>query len=259
MLIFRCIGLLGFLLWGYSSFAQLSVSGNVKSTTGDRLPFVHVVNTSQRSVAVTDINGQFTIEAALQDTLDISLIGYQPAQIVVVPRHFEQKFSVVLVEDSILLPGITIFEQSVEPIVKLPERKSMTVTGVRGKEDIVQKGTIRFNMGTPGQSSEVVPMIGVSASLTGVFTYLYDRFSKDGKERRKYAETVKEAYEESAFRALINDQKTVDDLKKQFQLSHSQYERLLTKFNKEYPDAKKMVNKNEIMGLLYYFFSQTSR
>lgn len=259
MLIFRYIGLLGFLLWETSSFAQLSVVGQVESTTGEKLPFVHIVNTSRHTVEVTNIDGQFAIEAALQDTLDISSIGYQPEQIILKPRHFEGKLTVVLVEDSILLPGITIFERSIEPIIKLPERKPMSVTGVRGKEDIVQKGIIRFNMGTPGQSTEVVPIIGVSASLSGVFTYLYERFSKDGKERRKYAETVIESQQESIFRSLIHDQKTVDHLKEQFQLSQSEYERLLTEFNEEYPDAKKMVSKREIMGLLYYFFSQFKR
>ncbi|MGD1890798.1 MAG: carboxypeptidase-like regulatory domain-containing protein [Cyclobacteriaceae bacterium] len=256
MLIVRFTGLLVLLFWGTSAFAQLSVSGQVESSSGEELPFVHVVNTSQHTVAVTDINGQFMIEAAFNDTLDFSLIGYQSYRILLEPYHFEQKLRVLLVEDSILLPGITIFERSPEPIIKLPKRESMTVTGVRGKEDIVQKGTIRFNMGTPGQSDEVVPIIEVSASLSGVFTYLYDRFSKDGKERRKYAETVKEAYEESVFRTLINDPKTVSQLKEQFQLSQSDYERLLTKFNEKYPDAKKMISQSEIMGLLYYFFSQ---
>jgi len=255
---FYC-GLFCLILLNTSAYAQLVVQGQITSSQGEELPFVHIVNSSKRKVAVSDKNGFFSINAASGDTLKFSLVGYQPDRMIVKDKHFQQSHTIVLVEDSILLPGITVFDRSIKPIITAPERKPMTVKSVRGKEDIVPKKTIRFDLGAPADSPGSVPTVGVGGTLTGVLTHLYDRFSKDGKERRKYAKIKQQTKEQATYYALIYDEKTVEDLTQQFKLSHSDYERLIAKFNEQYPGAKKLPSKSEIMGLLYYFFSQNKK
>lgn len=253
---FRYFCLACIILSATSGYAQLSVSGRVESTAGEALPFVHVVNASQKVVVVSDVNGSFEVNASLDDTLSLSLVGFQPERIIVNDNHYQQLLRIVLVEDSVLLPGITIFERPIEPVVKLPEREFMTVTGVRGKEDIVQKPTIRFDMCSPSEAEGGVPTIGVGGTLTGVLTHLYERFSKDGKERRKYAESLKQSQEEAIFNSLIYAHETAEMIKQQYELKQPEYEKLIAAFNLEFPDAKKMSNQSEIWGLLHYFFSQ---
>lgn len=62
--------------------------------------------------------------------------------------------------------------------------------------------------------------------------------------------------EEAAYTELITAPATADTLQTQYQLTHSEYERLLARFNQQYPDARKLPTKSEIWGLLHYFFSQ---
>ncbi|MGB3585499.1 MAG: carboxypeptidase-like regulatory domain-containing protein [Tunicatimonas sp.] len=247
-------GLLCLILLNSSAYAQLVVRGQITSSQGEELPFVHIVNSSKRKVAVSDINGFFSINAISGDTLQFSLVGYQPDRLVVNDEHFLQQM-VILIEDSILLPGITVFARLIEPIITAPERKPMTVKAVRGKEDIVPKKTIRFEPGVEGG----LPLGQAGGTFTGVLTHLYERYSKDGKERRKYAELKQQTKVEATFYALIYDEKTVEKLMQQFQLSHDDYEWLIALFNEQYPDAKKMQSKDEIIGLLYYFFSQNKK
>ncbi|WKN43582.1 carboxypeptidase-like regulatory domain-containing protein [Tunicatimonas pelagia] len=248
-------GLLCLILLNSSAYAQLLVRGQITSRTGEELPFVHVINSSLKKVSVSGINGLFSIDAISGDTLKFSLVGYQPERIIVNDEHFQQLQQVVLVEDSILLPGITVFDRAVKPIITAPKRESMTVRFVRGKEDIVSKKPIRFEPGVEGG----LPPGQAGGTLTGVFTRLHDRFSKNGKERRKYAKATQQTKEEAKYYALINDEKTIKEISQQFQLSLADYERLMALFKEQYPDAKRMTNKNEIIGLLYYFFSQNKK
>ncbi len=248
-------GLLCLILLNSSAYAQLIVRGQIVSRTGEELPFAHIVNSSQKKVSVSDASGFFSIEAISGDTLQFSLVGYQPDRMIVNDEHFQQLQQVVLIEDSILLPGITVFDRTIEPIITAPKRESMTVKAVRGKEEIVPKKTIRFEPGVSGG----LPVGQAGGTLTGVLAHLYDRFSKDGKERRKYAEAKQQAKEEATYYALINDEETIERSSQQFQLSRTDYERLIALFDKQYPEAKKMPSKSEIMGLLYYFFSQSKK
>ena len=122
MLAPTCCSLLCLILLNSSAYAQLIVRGQITSNTGEELPFVHIVNSSQRKVSVPDTNGFFSIDAVSGDTLQFSLVGYQPDRMIVNDEHFQQLQQVVLIEDSILLPGITVFDRTIEPIITSPKR-----------------------------------------------------------------------------------------------------------------------------------------
>nr|WKN35195.1 carboxypeptidase-like regulatory domain-containing protein [Tunicatimonas sp. TK19036] len=250
-----CIGLL-FMLCAFSVSAQQQLRGFIQTPLGDAVPYAHVQNFTQQLVATSQPNGFFSVRAVSQDTLRFTAVGFQPYQLIVQPVHFGQELKIILIEDSVLLPGITIYDRPIEPIMKAPERKPMKVNSVRSKEEIVQKKTIRVEMNNPISTENGVPTIGVGGTFTGVLTYLYDQFSKDGKERKKYAETRQQAQEEAVYLELINTPATADSLKAQYQLTQQEYDQLLTSFNEQYPDAKKLSTKSEIWGLLHFYFSQ---
>ncbi|MEM8968108.1 MAG: carboxypeptidase-like regulatory domain-containing protein, partial [Bacteroidota bacterium] len=105
-----------------SAYAQLIVRGQITSNTREELPFVHIVNSIQKKVSVSDVKGFFSIDAISGDTLQFSLVGYQPDEMIVNDEHFQQLQQVVLIEDSILLPGITVFDRTIEPIITSPKR-----------------------------------------------------------------------------------------------------------------------------------------
>ena len=59
-----------------------SIEGRVYNEKGD-VAATHVLNTTQKSATITDVNGFFTISASLNDTLVISAIQFKKKTIVI--------------------------------------------------------------------------------------------------------------------------------------------------------------------------------
>ena len=58
------------------AFAQLTVTGNVQSTTGEPLIGVNVVEKGTTNGTVTDLDGNYTLRVAKGKTLVFSYIGF---------------------------------------------------------------------------------------------------------------------------------------------------------------------------------------
>jgi TonB-linked SusC/RagA family outer membrane protein len=72
-----------FLLFGMVAFAQQTISGSVTDESGVPLPGATVVVQGTSNAAVTDFDGNFSINAEVGDTLEASYVGYSPnAQVV---------------------------------------------------------------------------------------------------------------------------------------------------------------------------------
>lgn len=67
-----------FLMVGVVAFAQQSISGSVTDESGVPLPGATVVVQGTNNAAVTDFDGNFTINAEIGDTLEASYVGYSP-------------------------------------------------------------------------------------------------------------------------------------------------------------------------------------
>jgi len=81
----RLFGLMLFILvTGFTGFAQsVNVTGTVKDETGEAVPGATVVVKGTQTGTVTDLDGNFTIEAAPGVILVVSFIGYSPQEITV--------------------------------------------------------------------------------------------------------------------------------------------------------------------------------
>ena len=96
------------LLWGIllsvSAFAQqISVKGHVKDATGEPIIGATVRAAGQQGGAVTDFDGNFTIQAAKGTLITISYIGYQPAKVVAA-----ENVVVTLQEDNQTLKDVVV-------------------------------------------------------------------------------------------------------------------------------------------------------
>jgi len=69
---------------GMALFAQeLSISGIVKDNTGETLPGVAISVKGTTSGTITDVDGNYAINAAKGSTLVFSYVGYQPQEVVI--------------------------------------------------------------------------------------------------------------------------------------------------------------------------------
>jgi len=67
-----------FLTFGY---AQNTVQGVVKDKTGEPLPGAEILNENNGKAAISDFNGQFTIEAEMGDVLKVHYLGYKTKEV----------------------------------------------------------------------------------------------------------------------------------------------------------------------------------
>lgn len=70
-----------FLLNSTWAFAQSTVNGVVKDSSGEPLIGVNVIEKGTTNGTVTDVDGKFTLSVAQGKTLVISYIGYQTQEI----------------------------------------------------------------------------------------------------------------------------------------------------------------------------------
>ena len=65
------------------AFAQLTVTGNAQSTSGEPLIGVNVVEKGTTNGTVTDLDGNYTLRVAKGKTLVFSYIGFLSQEVVV--------------------------------------------------------------------------------------------------------------------------------------------------------------------------------
>ncbi|RTE52674.1 hypothetical protein EHW67_15470 [Arenibacter aquaticus] len=85
-----------------------TLEGKVYSIDGD-VAATHVLNTTTKKAAITDLNGFFSIPVQLNDTLVISAVQYKRKEIVVTTAILESKFlSIPLEESNIALDEVVV-------------------------------------------------------------------------------------------------------------------------------------------------------
>lgn len=86
------------------AFAQLTVTGNVQSTTGEPLIGVNVIEKGTTNGTVTDLDGNYTLRVAKGKTLVFSYIGFLSQEVVV----NNAKVNVTLKEDTETLDEVVV-------------------------------------------------------------------------------------------------------------------------------------------------------
>ena len=89
-----------------NAYAQQRVTGSVSSSTGEALPGVNVTVQGTTIGVMTDMNGNYSIEApSSQSVLLFSFIGFESQQITV---GSQSRINVTLSEDAVVLGDVVV-------------------------------------------------------------------------------------------------------------------------------------------------------
>jgi len=168
----------------------VSVEGFITNTDGKYIENVHVVDVSGNKGTTSNWQGQFHINSYPGDTLRVTCVGYIPfkyhipvtGQSPVIPMH------IILQVDTIEITGVEIFPwpadaKALKEAVLAMEDQTPKVPDLKLNDPKFYNTPIP---GSPPQSSTPgMANPGLTYTINGPFTALYDAFSKEGKSKRK--------------------------------------------------------------------------
>ncbi|RMB56368.1 hypothetical protein EAX61_14895 [Dokdonia sinensis] len=192
--------LLFIILYGSFTYAQsdevIELEGKVLNDTIDRSQ-LNVVNLSMRKGTATSLNGEFTIDARLGDTINISAVQYEPRQFVVNQTIFDRKRITIY-----LIPKVNELEEVEVSNIDLSGNLNRDAQSTKGKpnlypEDLglpkntAPKRTVeerRYH--TAVSSGGGIPLDGLINSITGRLKMLkkhieVSRFEKQMVDNRQ--------------------------------------------------------------------------
>lgn len=157
------------------------IQGSVYNLSGESLVGAHARNQSKGYGTFADYNGKFTLVLEKNDTLLVSMIGYRPFTLQIPDKLDALNYSIkiTLLVDTIHISGPEIRAYP----ATYPEFRAEFVA-LRTPEEIMLK---KLDLPTiPFRRSYVGPNGGLL--LPGPFSLLYNKYSKEAKEKKKMAE-----------------------------------------------------------------------
>lgn len=173
----------------------VSVEGFITNPENKYIENVHIVNISGKWGTISNRDGQFRIKAFPGDSLRITCIGYVPQKYhvsvdrttPVIPLHIEMK------SDTLLITGVEIYPwpadaKALKEAVLAMENQTPKVP------DLKLNDPAFYNTPIPGGPPKApIPGMmdpGLTYTIPGPFSALYDAFSKEGKSKRKLESLV---------------------------------------------------------------------
>jgi len=169
---------------------ELRIDGFITDLQGRPLAYVNILNYKAGTGTSSDSRGSFRIFAGTGDTIVFSSIGFETyifqvpltSGASIVPVH------IYLREDTLQLPGITIYDWP----RNLTELRQAVLNQ---KVDKPQIADLNLNAkitdlppAGPGQTLPGMGDPGLTYTISGPITMLYNSFSRRGKSLRKYEE-----------------------------------------------------------------------
>ena len=149
---------------------QIAVNGHVKDSTGEPVIGANVLEKGTTNGTITDIDGNFRMQAPKGATLVISYVGYLPVEV-----KADAKVEVVLHEDSEMLADVVVIgyatgsQRTISGAVQRVGREEMN-SGVVANPLAAIKGKVAgVNIQKTGGDPTAAPAIRVrgTTSLTG--------------------------------------------------------------------------------------------
>lgn len=148
------------LILSVGAYAQITVNGHVKDSAGEPIIGATIRVAGQQGGTVSDFDGNFTIKAPQGATLNVTYIGYQPADVKAAPNVM-----VVLKDDSQMLENVVVIGYGVAKkndltgsvtAIKPDEKNHGLVTNA---QDMMQGKIAGVNVtsggGTPGGGATI--------------------------------------------------------------------------------------------------------
>jgi TonB-dependent starch-binding outer membrane protein SusC len=164
----RSASLFFFLVTAFAAFAQKHVvTGTITDATNAPMPGVNVIVKGTTIGTATDANGNFSIEAADEDILQVSFIGYAPKEVRV---GSQVKIDVQLAEDVATLQEVVVWGYG--------EARKADLTGAQtsiSSKDIERTVNVSLEQAIQGRAAGVyvtqntgAPGGGISVNIRGI-------------------------------------------------------------------------------------------
>jgi len=244
-LFFPCLFFLAFAMQ-----AQYKLAGKVINAQKEDVGFSHVYNRTMGLGKVSDINGKFNLTATKGDTVLFSYVGYSELELIVNHEHLNKYLLVELVEDSILLPSITIYS---DPYFKVPFRYQgvpmyMEGISVSGKKKRYRAGS--FSVG--GINQQLGDPLAPGVTMNGPLTY----FSRDEREKRSAVLAEQETEETITYQKYVAQDYVKEKLKLKYDLDSAEYTEVITRINRQFPEIQKARKPTQIWYRLIAHFDR---
>ncbi len=177
------------------SHPVISVEGFITNPQGKYIENVHVVNISGSKGTISNFDGQFRISAASGDTLRYTCVGYIPfkyyvkaeRQSPVIPVH------IIMYVDTMMISGVEIYPwpsdaKAMKEAVLAMEDQTPQMPDLKLNDPKFYNTPITGNppkANIPGMSDP-----GLTVTIPGPITALYDEISKEGRSKRLYQSLV---------------------------------------------------------------------
>jgi len=175
---------------------SVAVEGFVTNTEGKYIEKIHIVDISGNRGTTSNLEGQFRIIAFPGDTIRFTGVGYIPfryhvsadRQSPVIPLH------IVMESDTIMITGINIYPWPADAAAF--KEAILAMDDQAPKVPDLKLNNPKYNAAgsLPGSPPNYIPGManpGLTYTIKGPITALYDAFSKEGKSQRKYEELIK--------------------------------------------------------------------
>jgi len=180
-----------------TSSNSVLAEGFITNSEGKYIENVHVVDISGNRGTTSNLEGQFRIIAFPDDTIRFTCVGYIPykfhipvdRQTPVVPLH------IVLQFDTVQISGVNIYPwpsdaKALKEAILAMEDQTPKVPDLKLNDPRYTGGPLP--VGSPPTNIPGMGNPGLTYTIPGPITALYDAFSKAAKSQRKYESLVKD-------------------------------------------------------------------
>lgn len=189
-----------------SAQERVQLNGKVvDKQSGEAVPYVHIYTQSLSHGTVTDESGRFAIMIKPTDTLVFSAIGFD-------------KYLFAINQQDVR----PLYEVTIEMNFKTYELAPVKVTAYKDLESL-KRGILDLNVETPKKEVELklpgvtyyTPTGEPKMTVRGPITALYNKFSKEAKEKKKLSAFKLDAQQYK----ILDDRYNVDVVKRITQLN----------------------------------------
>lgn len=166
----------------------------ISKETGERVPFVHIINQTKGLGTTSDLHGKFAIKVGPTDTLVFSAVGYEKLALILADEaiNLDEPIQISLAPATYELDPVQVqafkdeagFKQDILNM-RLPEEKKIVIPGTY---DGPRDPNARFSL------------------ASGPFSAVQNMFSKEAKEIKKYKEVIRDYPREKTIISKYNRQ-----------------------------------------------------
>jgi hypothetical protein len=233
-----------------SGFAQTKIVGKIVNEQNEDVGFAHVYNRTNGMGKVSDMFGRFELIATKGDTVQFSFVGYQTMNTIINVAHIAHFMKVVLPEDSLLLPSITIYADSQLKVPLNYQGEAIFITGVSRDNEMTPTLPGKITKGT---SPGIGGIPGGGVTINGPLTY----FSRDEKEKREVAVVEETSKRTFTYNEFVAEDSTRLKLMAIYQIDSAQYSRIIVRLNRQNPGIQRASSREEVWHWIIRFFDET--